>query len=290
MAYGMLSGMKVVILGANGMLGQDIAQAAHEKGWFVVECSRSQLDITQSDHIQSLDFFKPVDAVINCAAYTNVDACEDHSDDAQVANAQGPRQIAEWCAKWNIPMVHFSTDYVFDGSKPASDTYNESDACHPINEYGRSKFKGEEWIQSTLAEHYIFRVQWLYGLKGRHFVSAMKDLFSTKESLTIVSDQLGTPTWTWTVAQQVLAALEQRVPYGIYHLGNDGYTNWYEYACLLKKCLGYRGSIQAIPSTDFVRPATRPLNGQLNRQKMTTFWSNNLSWNEALEHFLLRDY
>jgi len=276
----------ILLIGASGMLGSDIHLLAKTHNITVVAPSSSELDITNQKLVNTfIEKHAQVDVVINCAAYTKVDDCEKNQDMALSVNQKGPFYLAKTCHHFDLPLVHFSTDYVFDGTKDTP--YTETDAPNPLSVYGQSKLSGEQAIQANCPDHYIFRVQWLYGANGHHFINTMKTLFKTKPELSVVCDQLGTPTATTFIAQHVLHLLNKGIPYGTYHLAPAGFTHWADYAAFLAQQLNAKTIIKPIDTAHFIRPATRPLNGRLNTSKVGALLDAPLAnWADYVSYFM----
>lgn len=246
--------MRVLITGANGMLGRDLqaALAGHD----VTVLARADLDVTDAAAVATV--VRGHDAVVNCAAYTKVDDAETHEDLAYAVNAIGPANLAVACAETGARLVTVSTDYVFDGN--ATEPYAEDLPRDPINAYGRTKAAGEEL---ALAAHpsgtYVVRTAWLYGRHGPNFAQTMLNLAKSKESWTVVDDQLGQPTWTADLAAQIVTLLEAGAPAGIYHGTNSGQATWFEFARAVLEESGLDPErITPTDSASFVRPAARP--------------------------------
>lgn len=246
--------MRVLITGANGMLGRDLqaALARHE----VTALARADLDVTDAAAVAAA--VHGHDAVVNCAAYTKVDDAETHEDLAYAVNATGPSNLAAACAATGARLVTVSTDYVFDGD--ATEPYAEDLPRDPINAYGRTKAAGEEL---ALAAHpagtYVVRTAWLYGEHGPNFARTMLNLAKTKDTWSVVDDQLGQPTWTADLASQIVALLDAGAPAGIYHGTNSGQATWYEFARAVLEESGLDPErITPTDSASFVRPAPRP--------------------------------
>lgn len=246
--------MRVLITGANGMLGRDLqaALAGHE----VTALARADLDVTDAAAVAAA--VHGHDAVVNCAAYTKVDDAETHEDLAYAVNATGPANLAAACAETGARFVTVSTDYVFDGN--ATEPYAEDLPRDPINAYGRTKAAGEEL---ALAAHpagtYVVRTAWLYGEHGPNFAQTMLNLAKTKDSWSVVDDQLGQPTWTADLAAQIVTLLETGAPGGIYHGTNSGQATWFEFARAVLDEVGLDPErITPTDSASFVRPAARP--------------------------------
>ena len=213
--------VKTLIIGSNGMLGSDLCKVFPE----AITLTHKDLDITNK--VQVLEFIQKIspDIVINAAAYTNVDGCEDNPEIAFRVNGYGPGNLAEACNKIGAKLVHFSTDYVFDGSK---DQYKESDIPSPINVYGQSKLLGEQEIMKNLKDYRIIRISWLFGKHGKNFVEAILKLSHEIDEVKVVNDQFGRPTYTLDLAHRIKEVTELEA--GIYHLTNDGICSWYEFA------------------------------------------------------------
>lgn len=246
--------MRVLITGANGMLGRDLqaALAGHE----VTALARADLDVTDAAAVAAA--VHGHDAVVNCAAYTKVDDAETHEDLAYAVNATGPANLAATCAETGARLVTVSTDYVFDGN--ATEPYAEDLPRDPINAYGRTKAAGEEL---ALAAHpagtYVVRTAWLYGEHGPNFAQTMLNLAKTKDAWSVVDDQLGQPTWTADLAAQIVTLLETGAPAGIYHGTNSGQATWFEFARAVLDEVGLDSErITPTDSASFVRPAARP--------------------------------
>lgn len=251
---------------------------------------RDTCDITDMEVLETIfSEFKP-EMVFNCAAYTAVDKAEEDFEMAMAVNCDGVRNLAEMCKKYSSVLVHYSTDYVFNGSKEA---YDEDDPRDPINKYGESKAKGEEAIEEVFGEDgefYIARTSWLYGPNGPNFVETMLRLGKERDSLGVVNDQHGSPTLTVDLARASLELTgltsDTDYPYGIYHLSNDGDCTWFEYTCLIFEIAEITTPVKPITTEEFPRPATRPAYSILNNNKGPVL----RSWEEALrEYFLIRE-
>lgn len=246
--------MRVLITGANGMLGRDLQAvlAGHE----VTALARADLDVTDAAAVGAA--VSGHDVVVNCAAYTKVDDAETHEDEAYAVNAIGPANLAAACAETGARLVTVSTDYVFDGK--ATEPYSEDLPRDPINAYGRTKAAGEELaIAAHPSGTYVVRTAWLYGEHGPNFAQTMLNLAKTKDTWSVVDDQLGQPTWTADLAAQIVALLDSDAAAGIYHGTNSGQATWYEFARAVLEEAGL--DPERITPTDsgaFVRPAPRP--------------------------------
>lgn len=209
--------------------------------------------------------------MINATAYTDVDGCEEHHDLAFAVNGYGPGYIAEACSNIGAKLVHFSTDYVFDGSK---EEYFESDTTHPINIYGKSKLLGEEKIAENMDDHRIIRTSWLFGANGRNFVDTMLSLSEEMETVKVVNDQFGNPTYTLDLAHKTAEVIGFES--GIYHISNEGVCSWYEFASVIID------NVVSCASDDFPRKAKRPIYSVLVNTKTSPM----RHWKEALKDYL----
>ena len=278
--------MTIAVIGSQGMLGRDCVEVLSQSH-SVVALSKADLDVTDPLSIHTaLSQIPDLDVVVNCAAYTDVDGAESRPDTAFLITETGPLNLAQWCKDHPVTLIHFSTDYVFDGT--GTTPYSEQDPVSPINRYGASKLAGEVAIRNTMDRHYIFRTQWLYGLHGNNFVQTIRELLRTKPELHIVNDQIGGLTWTRDVAVTIRRAVQSTIPYGTYHLAASGYASWYDVTRHMATLLGVSIPIHPVSSTTFPRPAPRPHNCRLNCEKL---WGTRLPriphWDERLTEFLL---
>lgn len=274
--------MKVVIFGATGMLGSMLYHVLKDYGYRIVGYSSKTVDICNKNQLKDIfDSHKDADFIINCAAYTKVDDAEIEYEKANQLNALAVSYLAANSKRINATFIHFSTDYVFDGR--AINAYKESDKCNPLSVYGKSKFEGEKNCILHTDDYYIFRVQWLFGLTGNHFVSTMKRLFKEKNELKVVDDQLGSPTFTYTLSSYILQFMQEKPKSGIYHCTDKGKTSWYEFCLKIADYEGYKGVIIPVSSEQFRRPAFRPLNGVLNCNKFDESVNiNRTHWKKSL--------
>ncbi|WP_239525072.1 dTDP-4-dehydrorhamnose reductase [Methanosarcina mazei] len=259
--------IKTLIIGSSGMLGSDLCKTFPD----AVKLTHHDLDITDREQvIESILKIKP-DVVINAAAYTNVDGCEDNKELAFQVNGYGPGYIAEACARAGAKLVHFSTDYVFNGSKKE---YVESDIPDPINVYGDSKLLGEKKIIENMDDYRIVRISWLFGIHGKNFVETMLKLSGEMDTVKVVNDQFGKPTYTMDLASKVKEIIE--LDPGIYHITNDGICSWYEFASSIID------NVIPCTSEEFPRKAKRPKYSVLVNTKTEPM----RHWREALKTYL----
>ena len=233
----------VLILGANGMLGRDLATVFPGARL----CGHKDLDITDEAAVKAYILDAKPDLVINAAAYTNVDGCEDEPETAFAINGDAPGYIAAACREVGARLVHYSTDYVFDGSKTE---YVESDETNPINVYGASKLRGEQNIARNMDDYRIIRTSWLFGRHGKNFVETIRHLSKENETVRVVTDQVGKPTYTADLARKTTEIAE--CPPGIYHVTNDDVCSWYEFA------RAFASNVVPCSSSEFPRKARRP--------------------------------
>lgn len=245
------------------MLGSQIfADASAVSGMSVFGFDRADFDI--SDKVALKKTFDEVspDVVINCAAYTNVDDCEKNRDLAFKINADVVADIAKLCADCGATLIHFSTDYVFDGEKGSG--YSENDIPCPINVYGESKLKGEEAILAVLKRFYIIRTSWLFGKNGKNFVDTIIGLVKSLPKISVVGDQIGSPTYTKDLSAVIISHfLNLSLPFGIYHVTNSGVTSWFNFAKKIFEIAKIDAIIDEVTSEKFLRPAKRPKNSVL---------------------------
>ncbi len=276
---------KILIVGANGMLGKDMVDGFSHAGYEVVGVDREELDITKTDLVQSKLTEIAPDVVINCAAYTDVNGAEDAKELAYQINAYGPEYLAGATRELDIPLVQISTNYVFDGTKETP--YAEDDQPEqPLNVYGASKLRGEQLVKDTNPKHYIVRISNLFGPHGKNFVQTMVSLAKDRDTLQVVDDQLGNPTYTKDLVQAVRELLEDEAEYGIYHLTNTTPTeagiSWYR---LAKRAIEYKGlptKVLPVSSDQFPTKAERPIQGTLLNSKRPKL----RSYQEALQEYV----
>ena len=246
--------MKVLIIGSEGMLGHDLVDTLSINNE-VSSTTIDTLDITDiTKTIQTVNEINP-DVLVHAAAYTNVDGSESNSDLAYKVNALGTRNVAVACQEAGCAMVYICTDYVFDGKKGSS--YYEYDQTNPLSVYGKTKLAGELYIRDTLNKFYITRTSWLYGFHGPNFVTTMLNLAKTNDNISVVNDQIGSPTYTVDLANAITQLINKPV-YGIYHITNSEHCSWYEFAKQIFDNAGVNIDLNPVTTEEFSRPATRP--------------------------------
>lgn len=275
--------MKILVTGANGML----AKAVKEKFKLdqLICTDVEELDITNLEQVEKfVEDCKP-NVIINCAAYTAVDKAEEDFELASKINSKGPENLAIAANKVGSTLVHISTDYVFGGKLSTEEIYQEDDEKAPETVYGITKLQGEEAIEANTKDYYIFRTAWLYG-EGNNFVRTMIKLGKEKEQITVVSDQHGSPTYTVDLADIIYQALQLKIPFGIYHATNIGFTTWYDFTKEIFKKANISCKVVPVTSEEFVRPAKRPKNSMMAKGKILEAGINVPSWEDALERYL----
>lgn len=285
--------MKILISGQHGQVSRELQRRLSATCELVV-LGRDQLDLAHPHQIrQQVQRVRP-DLIINAAAHTAVDQAESEPEAAFAINATAPGILAEEALALDIPLIHYSTDYVFDGSK--SEPYNEADAPNPLGVYGKSKLAGEQAITAVQGKHLILRTSWVYSSHGRNFLLTMQRLLQEKPELRIVADQIGAPTWAGTIANSTLALIErwqagQIGAWGTYHLTAQGETSWFGFAQAIGEALRQQGkpcaTLVPIPSSDYPTPAARPLNSRLDCTRLKREWAvSQPDWQTALRECL----
>lgn len=277
--------MKILVTGVRGQLGHDVLEELEKRHIEAVGVNSDEMDIRDRESVDKvIDSIHP-NAVIHCAAWTAVDAAEDESSACDAVNISGTEYIAEACRRNNAVMMYFSTDYVFDGEgdKP----WKPEDKTAPIGAYGRSKCLGEEAVRRILPDqHFIIRLQWVYGINGKNFVKTMLRLAETHDTLTVVSDQVGGPSYTRDIAR---LACDMIVTdrYGTYHAANTGYCSWYEFAKAIFKEAGRDVKVVPVSSDAYPAKAKRPHNSRLDTSKLSKEGFKELPpWQDALHRFM----
>ena len=278
---------RVLVTGVKGMLGFDLMEALSGR---YEACGRDidDFDITrEKETMDAITGIRP-DIVIHGAANTDVDGCESHIDLALAVNGGGTKNVAAACRKLGSKMVYISTDYVFGGTK--SGAYSEEDPTCPINTYGRSKLEGERWVRTLAAQYAIVRTAWLYGMGGKNFVKAILKVAREKGALSVVDDQVGSPTYSVDLSQAIRVLLEKGCR-GIYHITNGGTCSWYEYAREILASSGLDSvPVHPISSHQLDRAAKRPHNSVLGRRKFEKETGHRMrSWRKALRDYLKRE-
>jgi dTDP-4-dehydrorhamnose reductase len=282
--------MKILVTGSNGQLGYELVRSLQPLGQ-IVAVDRSRMDL--ADLVQVREVIRAVhpELIVNAAAYTAVDRAESEPGLALRINAEAPALMAEEALRLGAALVHYSTDYVFDGSKPSP--YTEDDGCCPLNVYGQSKLAGEQALIASGVPHLILRTSWVYGMRGRNFLLTMLKLAAESDQLRVVDDQHGAPTWCRTVADATAYALASlsladdpaqwwQTHAGIYHLTAQGSTSWHGFAQALLANAAREPVLAAVSSASFPTPAARPRNSRLCCDKWMQAFCRLPGWREAL--------
>lgn len=276
--------MKVLVTGVKGQLGYDVVKELERRGLEAVGVDIEEMDITDRESVSSVIGRAGVDAVIHCAAYTAVDAAEDNEEICRKVNAEGTQNIADVCKQLDIKMLYISTDYVFggEGERP----WEPDDERDPQSVYGQTKYEGELAVQNTLEKYFIVRIAWVFGINGKNFVKTMLKLAETRDSLTVVNDQFGSPTYTYDLAK-LLVDMIQTDKYGVYHATNEGICTWYEFACAIFKEAGIPMNVSPVSSAEYAAKAKRPANSRMSKEKLVESGFEKLpTWQDALHRYV----
>ena len=275
--------MKILITGSDGMLGHDLADVLKGKHELILTTSKT-LDITDKNHVIDFVSSQKPDMLINAAAYTDVDGCEKNQELAYSVNGEGVRNLARACKKIGCGLVHISTDYVFNGENTRP--WVEDDETGPISVYGKSKLEGEKAICEILDKYFILRTAWLYGVNGRNFPKTMLELAENHSKITVVYDEVGTPTYTLDLAQAISKLIETDC-YGIYHLTNSGSCSWCEFARYIFEIAGADIEVVPVTADEFARPAPRPSYSVLeNRNWVENGFEPLRNYTEAIKEYI----
>lgn len=279
--------MNIALVGGKGMLGSDLVDACARKGWTPIPLDLPELDITQAAGLA--EAFPACDAVINCAAFTRVDDAEKERDICWRINADGAGNVARACAARGLPLIHLSTDYVFNGRKGSA--YVEVDPVEPLNYYGASKLEGERQVLSALGGAVVVRTQSLFGLRGRSFIRAiLNQLQQGKTGLRVVADQISSPTFTPHLADALLRLVEVKPPAGIIHVAARGHCSWWEFAGAIVERVKPGIQIEKLSTADLNYPALRPAYSVLDTTRYTALAGRPMpTWEDGLDAYLGAD-
>lgn len=276
--------MRVLVAGSAGMLAKDLIPCLGKAGHQAVAPPESELDITSLETIEAVAGAIDPEVIINCAAYTRVDQAEREEELATIINGLAVQSLCLVCRERDIPLVHFSTDYVFDGTKATP--YAIYDEPNPINAYGRSKLVGEKYVLWLLSKFYLIRTSWLFGLNGNNFIETMLGLSKTRKQVSVVNDQKGCPTWTEHLSEAVVSLIESE-RYGVYHATNSEPTTWFDYAREIFRLAGAGTEVLPITTEQFPTAAKRPKNSTLDPFPLPRVMKRGMpSWRQALESYL----
>lgn len=277
--------MKVLVTGVKGQLGHDVMNELASRGIEGVGVDVEEMDITDAKACETvINEVKP-DAVIHCAAYTAVDAAEDNMELCRRVNAEGTRNIAKVCKALDIKMMYISTDYVFNGG--GERPWEPDDHREPLNVYGLTKYEGEIGVEQNVSKYFIVRIAWVFGVNGKNFIKTMLRLGEEKGAVSVVNDQIGSPTYTYDLAR-LLVDMIQTEKYGRYHATNEGICSWYEFACEIFKQAGMdQVKVTPVDSSEFPAKARRPRNSRMSKEKLTENGFDRLpAWQDALGRYL----
>ena len=275
--------MKILITGANGMLAKAVRNELKDEELILTDVA--ELDITNLEAVREFIKVNKPEYIINCAAYTAVDKAEEQLELARKVNAEGPKNLAIAANEEDCTLIHISTDYVFSGDKDVKETYTEEEEKNPVTVYGITKLEGERNITDSCFKYYIFRTAWLYG-DGNNFVRTMIKLGQEKDELNVVADQHGSPTYAVDLASIIHQAIEKGIPYGVYHTTNQGFTTWFDFTKLIFEKANISCKVNPVTTEEFPRPAKRPLNSQLSKDKILKEGINIPSYEDALDRYL----
>lgn len=275
----------ILVTGANGQLGFDVIKELNKRNIECLGIDKTELDITDENAVNEYILKLNPYCVIHCAAYTEVDKAEDESEACYKVNVTGTENIAKACKKVNAKIIYISTDYVFNGQ--GNIDFEVDGNINPLSVYGKTKYEGELKVKEILNKHFIVRISWVFGLSGNNFVKTMLKLGKEKESLNVVCDQMGSPTYTVDLAP-LLCDMALSEKYGVYHATNEGVCSWAEFAAEIMKKANLNCVINPIPTSEYKTKAVRPLNSRLSKKSIVDDGFNLLPrWEEALERYLI---
>jgi dTDP-4-dehydrorhamnose reductase len=278
---------KILITGAKGILGSALCLILNDF-YDVIAMDKKECDVSDKKQVEKAINNLPIDAVVHCAGYTNVDEAENNAQTAFLVNTQGPQNVLGSLKSKECLFIYISTDYVFDGQK--KEAYTEDDKANPLNVYGKSKLKGESLVKE-FKRHLILRTSWLFGGGGINFVNTILNLAKEKKTINVVNDQVGSPTYTLDLSKAIKTLLDiyfkKGIAYGIYNVTNSGKCTWYEFAQYIAKTAGLKIELKPVSSIDLGRKAKRPGNSLLSNKKFYSLTGFYLpSWQEAVGHYL----
>lgn len=275
--------MKLLVTGVKGQLGYDIVKECEKRNIEAVGVDVEEMDITDAKKVEDVIKAGNYDAVVHCAAWTAVDKAEDEVEACTKVNVDGTKNIANVCNELDIPMMYFSTDYVFNGE--GDQLWNEYDQRNPLNVYGQTKYEGELAVEA-LKKHFIVRIAWVFGVNGNNFIKTMLRLGKERGAVSVVNDQIGSPTYTYDLAKLVVDMIQTN-KYGTYHATNEGLCSWYEFACEIFKQANLNVSVTPVDSNAFPVKAKRPHNSRMSKAMLDKNGFNRLpTWQDALSRYL----
>ena len=275
--------MKVLVTGVKGQLGHDVIKELEKRGHTAVGVDIDNMDITDQEAVRRVVTQAAPEAVVHCAAYTAVDAAEDHEELCRLVNAKGTEHLVSVCRDLDCKLMYISTDYVFNGQ--GERPWEPDDEREPLNVYGQTKYEGELAVE-TLEKYFIVRIAWVFGVNGKNFIKTMLNLGKTRDSLTVVDDQIGSPTYTYDLARLLVDMVETE-KYGRYHATNEGLCSWYEFACEIFKEAGIQVKVSPVSSDMYPARAKRPMNSRMDKSKLRDMGFEPMpSWQDALRRYL----
>lgn len=277
--------MKVLVTGVKGQLGYDVVRELEKRGHEAVGVDIEEMDITKEDEVSRVMKSAAPDAVIHCSAYTAVDRAEEEPETCRRVNADGTANIAAVCAEMGCKLLYLSTDYIFsgDGERP----WEPDDEPSPLNVYGQTKYEGEQAIKAKLGKYFIVRISWVFGINGNNFIKTMLRLGKENGTVKVVSDQIGSPTYTADLAV-LLADMIESEAYGEYHATNEGLCSWYEFAKEIFRAAGMNDvTVTPVSTGEFPAKAKRPLNSRMSKEKLVENGFRKLPpWQDAVARYI----
>ena len=275
--------MKVLVTGVKGQLGHDVVNELEKRGHTAIGVDIDEMDITDAASVERVIKGAAPEAVIHCAAYTAVDAAEDNEDLCRRVNADGTANIARVCKELDCKLMYISTDYVFNGQ--GTRPWEPDDERQPLNVYGQTKYEGELAVEE-LTKYFIVRIAWVFGVNGKNFIKTMLNLGRTRDTLTVVCDQIGSPTYTYDLAR-LLVDMIGTDRYGRYHATNEGLCSWHEFAVEIFRQAGMNVNVVPVTSDQYPAKAKRPANSRMDKSKLDAAGFERLpSWQDALGRYL----
>ena len=278
--------MRVLVTGVKGQLGHDVMEELAKRGYEGIGVDVEEMDITDPEKVEQVITESNVDAVVHCAAWTAVDAAEEKEELCRKINAGGTENIAKVCEKLDIKMMYFSTDYVFNGN--GTRPWEPDDPYEPLDVYGKTKAEGEEAVIAHVKKYFILRIAWVFGINGHNFVKTMLNLAKTHDKLTVINDQIGTPTYTYDLARLVVDMILTD-KYGKYHVTNEGgYISWYDFTRAIFEEAGITNvTVTPVTSEEYGAAAKRPYNSRMDRSKLVKEGFTPLpDWRDALKRYI----
>lgn len=274
----------ILVTGITGQLGADVVKVLEQRGENFIGTTRKEIDLSKPDEVKKFIIEKKPSAVIHCAAYTAVDKAEQEAELALTVNGLATRKIAEACKELGAKMLYVSTDYVFGGNGDIP--YEIDDEKAPVNIYGKGKLLGEDSVIALLRNYFIVRISWVFGNNGKNFVKTMLNFDKRRKKISVVDDQIGSPTYTADLAP-LLVDMINSDKYGIYHATNEGFCSWAEFAEEIFKQSGREITVEKIPTSEYPTPARRPFNSRLSKKTLDAAGFKRLpSWQDAVTRFL----